>query len=111
MFVVYGLLFIVRLVFGVGCIVALKYFIIVCNTFLFQSEHKHSKIIFNLQMLLCRLCLWFGVWRLVLLDISPLCVFAPLRALRETRQKFKSLGWFKGLIVVQKVQDKVFSNY
>jgi len=40
-----------------------------------------------------------------------LCVFAPLRALRETRQKFKSLGWFKGLIVVQKVQDKVFSNY
>ena len=47
------------------------------------------------------------VWRLVLLDISPLCVFAPLRALRETRQKFKALRWFKGLIVVQKVQEGV----
>ena len=91
------LLFIVRLAFGVGCIDALKYFIIVCDIFLFQSEHKHSKIIFNLQMLLCRLYLWFGVWRLVL-DISPLCVFAPFRALRETRQMFKSRSWFKGLI-------------
>ena len=97
MFMVCCLWFVVYcLAFGVGCIDDLKYFIIVCDIFLFQSEHKHSKIIINLQMLLCRLCLWFGVWRLVLLDISPLCVFAPLQALRE---QDKSLNRGAGLRV------------
>ena len=74
MFVVCGLLFIVRLAFGVGCIEALKYFIIVCDIFLFQIEHKHSKIKFNLQMLL-----WKGmfmVWRLV---FGVVGYFYPLR--------------------------------
>jgi len=40
------------------------------------------------------------VWRLVL-EISNFCDFAPLRALRETRQRFKSRGWFKGFMAVQ----------
>jgi len=58
LFVVCGLLlFVCCLAFGVGCIDALKYFIIVYDIFLFQSGHKHSKINFNLQMLLCRLFL------------------------------------------------------
>jgi hypothetical protein len=42
-------------VFGVGCIDALKCFEFDCDIILFQSGHKHSKIIFNLQLLL-----WMG---------------------------------------------------
>jgi len=57
LFVVCGLLFVWRLVLDA----ALINLIIVCDIFLFQSGHKHSKINFNLQMLLCRVCLLFVV--------------------------------------------------
>jgi hypothetical protein len=69
------------LAFGVGCIEALKCFEFVCDIILFQSGHKHSKIIFNLQMLLCRLCLWFGVCGLlfVVCLLFDYCLFGVWR--------------------------------